>query len=201
MRLYYAPGACSLSPHIVAREAGLDLELVKVDLKSHKTETGADFYEINPKGYVPALQLEGGEVLTENPAVVLFMAEQKPGAALAPEIGGLDRYRCYEWLNFISTEVHKAFAPLFMNASEAEQEAAKKQIRKRFDYIESRLENDYLLGDDFSVADAYLFTIANWLDLHKIDSSAWPRLRAFQKRVAARPAVQQALREEGLIEG
>lgn len=167
MRLYYAPGACSLSPHIVARAAGLDPELIKVDLKSHRTETGTDFYEINPKGYVPALQLEGGEVLTENPAVVLFIAEQKPDAGLVPEIGSLDRYRCYEWLSFISAEVHKAFGPLFMGAGEAEQELAKKQIRHRFDYIESRLDKDYLLGDNFSVADAYLFTISNWLGPHK----------------------------------
>lgn len=198
MKLFYAPGACSLSPHIVALEAGLDIELCKVDLKEHKTEGGADFYDFNPKGCVPTLQLEGGELLTEGPAIVLFMAEQKPDAGLAPEIGSLDRYRTYEWLNFISTELHKAFAPLFGDISEAEKEAAKKRIRKRFDYVESRLDSDYLLGDRFSVADAYLFTIASWLKNFDIDASDWPRLQAFQKRMAERPAVQQALREEGL---
>ena len=200
MKLFYAPGACSLSPHIVALEAGLDIELYKVDLKTHETENGADYTRFNPKGYVPTLQLEGGEILTEGPAIVLFMAEQKPDAGLAPEIGSLDRYRTYEWLNFISAELHKAFAPLFMDASDAEKEAAKERIGKRFDYIESQLDSDYLLGDRFSVADAYLFTIANWLEYHQIDTSSWPKLQAFQKRVAARPAVQRALREEGVVE-
>lgn len=199
MKLYYAPGACSLSPHIVACEAGLDIKLVKVDLKTHKTESGGNFYDINPKGYVPALQLEGGEIITENPAVVLFMAEQKPDAGLAPDIGSLDRYRAYEWLNYISAEVHKSFGPLFGQASEAEQEAAKAQIRKRFDYVESQLKKDYLLGDDFTVPDAYLFTVSNWLDLHKIDTSAWPKLEAYRKRIAERPAVQQAMKDEGLV--
>lgn len=201
MNLYYAPGACSLSPHIVAREAGLDIDLYKVDLKSHRTESGADFTEINPKGYVPTLQLGGGEVLTEGPAIVQFMAEQKPDANLLPESGSLDRYRVQEWLNFISTELHKAFAPLFSDASDEEKQKAKKQISKRFDYVESQLNGKYLVGDQFTVADAYLFTMITWLDHHKIDTSPWPKLQAYQKRVAERPAVQEALREEGLLEG
>ncbi|MGL6160416.1 glutathione transferase GstA [Microbulbifer sp.] len=200
MNLYYAPGACSLSPHIVAREAGLDIDLCKVDLKSHQLESGADFTEINPKGYVPTLQLEGGEVLTEGPTIVQFMAEQKLDAGLLPESGSLDRYRVQEWLNFISSELHKAFAPLFSGASDEEKQKAKEQIRKRFDYVESQLDGKYLVGDRFTVADAYLFTIANWLDQHNIDTSLWPKLQAYQKRVAERPAVRETLREEGLLE-
>ncbi|WP_323846170.1 glutathione transferase GstA [Microbulbifer magnicolonia] len=199
MKLFYAPGACSLSPHIVACEAGIDLELCKVDLGEHKTETGGDYTEINPKGYVPALQLEGGEVLTEGPAIVQFIAEQKPDAKLAPEYGSLDHYRLLEWLNFIAAEVHKAFVPLFWNGSDEDKSRAKKIIARKFDFIESKLDRDYLMGDDFTVADAYLFTIAGWLDKQNIDTSAWPRLQAFQKRMAERPAVQKALREEGLL--
>lgn len=198
MKLYYAPGACSLSPHIVACEAGIQLELVKVDLGEHKTESGADFTEVNPKGYVPALQLEGGEILTEGPAIVQFLAEQKPERDLAPEYGTLDHYRLLEWLNYISTEVHKAFAPLFSQAADEEKERAKNTVGKRFDFVEERLDGDYLLGDHFSVADAYLYTVFCWLGVHKIPTDRWPKLEAFRKRVEERPAVQKALGEEGL---
>ncbi|SEA17354.1 glutathione transferase GstA [Microbulbifer marinus] len=200
MKLFYAPGACSLSPHIVACEAGIDLEMCKVDLQEHKTESGADYREINPKGCVPALQLEGGEILTEGPAIVQFIAEQKPDANLAPEYGSLAHYRLLEWLNYIAAEVHKAFVPLFWDGSDEEKAQAKKTIASRFDFIEERLQHDYLMGDDFTVADAYLFTIASWLDKQNIDTSGWPRLQAFQQRMQERPAVQKAMREEGLLQ-
>lgn len=201
MKLFYAPGACSLSPHIVACEAGIELELARVDLGEHKLESGADFTEINPKGYVPVLQLEGGEMLTEGPAIVQFIAEQKPDAALAPEYGTLDHYRLLEWLNYISTEVHKSFAPLFWDAPEEEKARARKTLRRRFKFIESRLQHDYLMGDEFTIADAYLYVVASWLPKQQIDTDAWPRLQAFLQRMEARPAVQRALREEGALQG
>ncbi|WP_250461646.1 glutathione transferase GstA [Microbulbifer litoralis] len=198
MKLYYSPGACSLSPHIVACEAGIDLELVKVDLGEHRTESGADFTEINPKGYVPVLQLEGGELLTEGPAVVQFLAEQKPERELAPEYGTLAHYRLLEWLNYISTEVHKAFVPLFWNGADEEKARARKIVGRRFDFIEAQFGHDYLLGDGFSVADAYLYTVFSWLEKQNIPTDRWPKLEAFRKRMEARPGVQRALREEGL---
>ena len=198
MKLFYAPGACSLSPHIVTCEAGIELELCKVDLSVHKLETGGDYREINPKGYVPALQLDGGEVLTEGPAIVQFIAEQKPDAKLAPEYGTLAHYRLLEWLNYLAAEVHKSFVPLFWNGTDEEKDKAKKLLRERFDFIESRLEKDYLLGDEFTVADAYLYTVFCWLEKQKIPTDRWPRLEAFRRRMEERPAVQRALREEGL---
>jgi glutathione S-transferase len=198
VKLFYSPGACSLSPHIVACEAGIPVELVQVDLKNHKLESGGDFEEINPKGYVPVLQLDGGERLTEGPAIVQFLAEQKPDAGLLPEAGSLDRYRVQEWLNYISTELHKTFVPLFWNGSEEEKAAAQEKLGERFRYVDSQLDGDYLLGDRFTVADAYLFTVTNWMDRLGIDYSHLPRLQAFHKRVRERPGVQEALRSEGL---
>lgn len=198
MKLFYSPGACSLSPHIVACEAGIPVDLVQVDLKNHKLESGGDFAEINPKGYVPVLQLDGGERLTEGPAIVQFLAEQKPDAGLLPEAGSLDRYRVQEWLNYISTELHKTFVPLFWNGSAEEKAAAQEKLSDRFGYVDSQLDGDYLLGDRFTVADAYLFTVTNWMDRLGIDYSHLPRLQAFQKRVRERPGVQEALRSEGL---
>ncbi|SDK41520.1 glutathione transferase GstA [Microbulbifer yueqingensis] len=199
MKLYYAPGACSLSPHIVACEAGIDLELCKVDLREKKTEDGADFLEINPKGFVPALRIDDGEVLTEGPAIVQFLADLKPDSGLAPPAGSRERYRLQEWLNFIAAELHKSFVPLFWGGTETEKDHARNKIRERFDYVEERLQHDYLLGDDFTVADAYLFTIANWLDRQDMDTSSWPRLQEFQERVRQRPGARKALREEGLL--
>ncbi|WP_299584009.1 glutathione transferase GstA [uncultured Microbulbifer sp.] len=196
MKLFYSPGACSLSPHIVALEAGIDLELSRVDLKTHTLENGDDFSRINPKGYVPTLQLEGGELLTEGVAIVQFLAEQKPNANLAPPLGTLDHYRLLEWLNFLSSEVHKLFLPLFWNGSKEEKNKAREKILRRMDYIDQRLQRDYLLGDSLSVADAYLYTIIRWLQAKHFDMSRWPKLQAFQERMEARPAVQQALRNE-----
>jgi len=145
------------------------------------------------------LQLEGGELLTEGPSIVQFLAEQKPDRNLAPEYGSLDHYRLLEWLNYLSSEVHKAFVPLFWDGAEEEKARARKTVAARFDVIEQQLQHDYLLGDDFSVADAYLYTLATWLGKQKIDTGAWPKLQAFMQRMEARPGVREALREEGLL--
>ncbi|NTV72091.1 MAG: glutathione transferase GstA [Azonexaceae bacterium] len=201
MKLYYATGACSLSPHIVLSELGLPYELVKVELSTHLTADGQDYTAINPKGYVPALQLDDGQLLTEGPAIVQYLADQKPSGGLLPPAGTLERARVQEWLTFIGTELHKNFSPLFNpNASADWKAAAKANIERRFGYIEKALAGrDYLTGSNFCVADAYLFTVVNWTKFVKIDLAPWPALAAFHQRVMARPAVQAALREEGLI--
>jgi glutathione S-transferase len=201
MKLYYSPGACSLSPHIVAHELGLPLTLEKVDTKAKRTESGGDFWQINPKGYVPALELDNGEVLTEGPAIVQYLADQKGNTALAPANGTLARARLQEMLNYITSEIHKSYSPLFSDATpEATREERKAYLAKRYGFIEKILaKQPYLLGDHFTVADAYLFTVTRWADYVKLDLSAFPSLQAFQKRVAARPAVDAALRAEGLI--
>ncbi|EKT4524663.1 glutathione transferase GstA [Pseudomonas putida] len=200
MKLFYSPGACSLSPHIVLNELGLPYSVEKVDLKHHTTADGADYYTINPKGYVPALQLDNGEVLTEGPAIVQYLADQKPQANLLPPAGSLERARVQEWLNFIGTEVHKTLAALF-NPS-ITPEARSKTIDtfgRRLGFVEQALQGkDYLTGQTFSVADAYLFTIVNWAPMLGIDLSPWPTVVQFQKRVANRPAVQKTLQAEGL---
>ena len=198
MKLFFAPGACSLSAHIVACEADIDVELCKVNLKTKETENGADYREINPKGYVPALQLEGGEVLTECPAILQFLAEQKPGKNLAPEYGSLPHYRMLEWLNFITAELHKAFVPLFWNGSDEEKAQAKQLLQERFQYVEDNLDGDYLLGADFCVADAYLFTVYSWCAKVGVETGSWPRLQAYAERMSQRPGVQRAMQEEGL---
>lgn len=201
MKLFYSPGACSLSPHIVLNELDLPYTVEKVDLKTHTTASGADFYTLNAKGYVPALQLDNGEVLTEGPAIIQYLAEQKPQANLLPPAGSLERARVQEWLNFIGTEVHKTLAALF-NPS-ITPEAKSKTIDtfgKRLGLVEKALQGkDYLTGKAFSVADAYLFTIVNWAPMLGIDLSPWPTVVQFQKRVASRPAVQKTLQAEGLI--
>lgn len=201
MKLYFSPGACSLSPHIVLRELGLPFEAVKVDLGSKKTADGGDFKAINPKGYVPTLQLDNGQILTEGPAIVQYLADLKPEAKLAPANGSWERYQLQEWLNFISTEIHKQFSPLFNAANpDSVKDAQKTKLAQRFAEISPLLEKqDYLTGSDFSVADAYLFTVVGWAKFVQLDLSAWPHLIAFQGRVAARPATQRALKAEGLI--
>jgi len=200
MKLFYTPGACSLSPHIVLCELGLPHALIKVDLATHKTEDGRDFADINPKGYVPALLLDDGQLLTEGPAIVQYLADQKPGLGLLPT-ATLARARVQEWLTFIGTELHKSFSPLFNPAAAAEwKAAAMANIERRFSYLDQQLTvNAYLTGEHFCVADAYLFTVVNWTRFLGIDLAPWPALAAFQQRVAARPAVQAALRAEGLI--
>lgn len=202
MKLYYAPGVCSLSPHICLREAGADFEIVRVDTATHLTETGADFKAINPKGYVPALVLESGDVVTEGAALVQYIADRFPMAKLAPANGTLERTRLQEQLNFISSEVHKSFSPLFNKTASAEaKETAKAQVAKRFGDIERLLADGrpYLLGDAFSVADAYLFTVVNWSGVTGIALDSWPHLTAYAKRIGERPAVRAALKAEGLL--
>jgi glutathione S-transferase len=200
MKLYYSPGACSLSPHIILCEAGLPHELIKVDLKTKKTEHGDDFNAINPKGYVPTLVTDDGEVLTEGPAIVQYLADLAPAKNLAPAAGTMARVRLQEWLNFISTEVHKGFGSLFRNPPAEWQEVVRATLAARCAYLAGVLEKQpYLLGEQFSVADAYLFTVLNWSQWVKIDLSPWTALIAYQARVAARPGVQQALKKEGLL--
>lgn len=201
MKLYYSPGACSLSPHIVAREAGLDVQLEKVDTKSHTYGSGADFYQVNPKGYVPVLEIAPGELLTEGPAIVQYLGDQKPQSGIVPPAGSMERYRLQEMLGFINSELHKTYSPLFNPNTKAEQaEERKEYLRKRYKYMDDLLgKSEYLVGGKFTAADAYLFTVTNWAKFVKLDLSGFPNIEAFQKRVAARPAVQQALKEEGLI--
>jgi glutathione S-transferase len=200
MKLYYSSGACSLSPHIVALEAGIDLHLEKVDGKAKRTETGADFWQINPKGYVPALALDNGELLTEGPAIVQYLADLKPESGLAPANGTLARYRLQEMLGYINSELHKTYSPLFKPETPAEvRQERKEYLRKRYALLEGVLaKQPWLLGEHFTVADAYLFTVTNWAKAVELDLSGFPALLAFQKRVAARPAVQAALEAEGL---
>ncbi|HEX9173048.1 MAG TPA: glutathione transferase GstA [Telluria sp.] len=200
MKLYFSPGACSLSPHIVLHEAGLDFSIEQVDLKTKQTVTGADYRAVNQKGSVPALQLKDGTVLTEGPAIVQYIADQAPESQLAPAAGTLQRYQLMEWLNYISSEVHKSFSPLFNPAATEDMTShARSTLAQRFSYLARALEGrDYLLGSQFSVADAYLFTVLSWAGYVKIDLGS-PVLQSYLARVGARPAVQQALRAEGLV--
>jgi len=202
MKLYYSPGACSLAPHIVASELGIDLELDRVDLKTKKTASGEDFAAINPKGYVPALRMDDGAILTEGQVISQFLADLEPDAALVPPNNTLPRYRIQETLGYINSELHKSFSPLFNPATSAEVRAERETyLRKRFTLIEARLaEHEFLMGDEFSIADAYLYTVTNWSNFVKMDLAEFPHLMAFQERVGARPAVQAALRAEGLLE-
>ena len=201
MKLYYAPGACSLSPHIVARELGINVELKKVNTKDKTIEGGGDYWKVNARGYVPALELDNGQVLTEGPAIVQYLADQKPDSGLAPKNGSIERYRLQEWLNFLTSEVHKQFSPLFKpNTPEEYKPIAKQNLATRFDWLDKQLEGkEYLTGKQFTVADAYLFVLTNWTKPTQIDLSKWPNIAAFQKRVAARPKVKEAMQAEGLI--
>jgi glutathione S-transferase len=201
MKLYYSPGACSLSPHIVLLEAGLPYTLVKTDLKTKKTAGGADYLTINSKGTVPALELDDGRVLTEGPAIVQYLADQKPESGLAPRAGTFERYQLMEMLNYITSEVHKAFSPLFNPESSAEmKQASVNALTKKFDWLTGFLgDKTFLLGNTFTVADAYLFTVLKWTRIVKIDLARWPALAAYQARIAQRPKVQAALKEEGLL--
>lgn len=201
MKLYYTPGACSMSPHIVATEAGIELELEKVDLKTKKTASGADFTTINSKGYVPALQLDDGSILTEGPAIVQFLADRAPGSKLAPAAGTMERYRLQEWLNFISTELHKGFSPLFNPAITPEQRTAVvDRLGMRFGWLDKQLAGKkFLTGDQFTVADAYLYTVMNWAGMMKIDLGQWAGIKDYMGRVGERRSVQKAMEEEGLV--
>jgi len=195
MKLYFSPSACSFSPHIALREAGLDFDLVRVDLKSHTlAANGTDFAKINPKGYVPVLELDDGTVLTEGPAIVQYIADRKPESGLAPKAGTLERYRLQEWLGFINSEIHKGFSPLFNPKTPDETKAtARENLSKRLAFVAEHLaKNDFLLGKQFSVADGYLFTVLNWGQWVGIDIAQWPSLAAFQDRVGSRPSVLAA---------
>ena len=201
MKLFYAPGACSLSPHIVAAEAGIDLELVKVNLGTKTVAAEGDYWAVNPKGSVPALELDNGEILTEGPAIVQYLADQKPEARLAPANGTLARYRLQEALNYITSEIHKSYSPLFNPKILPEVRAERVEyLRRRYALLDKQLTGrKYLLGDQFTVADAYLFVVTRWAKAAKVDLSDYANIQAFQNRVAARPAVQVALRAEELM--
>jgi glutathione S-transferase len=201
MKLYYSPGACSLSPHIVSRELGIPVELKKVNTKDKSVEGGGDYRQVNPRGYVPALVLDNGEILTEGPAIVQYLADRKPQARLAPEHGSFERYRLQEWLNFLTSEIHKTFSPLFKpNTPEEYRKIAKENLAGRFDWLDQQLAGkDYLMGSQFTVADAYLFVLLGWTAPTQIDLAKWPNLAAFHKRVGARPKVKEALEAEGLL--
>ena len=200
MKLYYAPGTCSLSPHIVAREAGLPLTLVRVDNKNKTTEAGDDYRAINPKGYVPLLELDNGVRLSEGPAIVQYLADLAPASRLAPPNGSLERYQLQEWLNFITSEIHKQFSPLFdATMPDAAKEKFRNRLATRFDWIAGQLTGrDYLTGS-FTVADAYLFVVLGWTKFTGPDLGRWPVLQEYVARVAARPHVQAAMKAEGLL--
>ena len=202
MKLYYAPGACSLSPHIVSREAGIDLELERADLAQKKTESGKDFWGINPKGQVPVLEIDNGQRLTEGPVIVQYLADQKPGSGLAPAPGTIDRYRVQEWLNFVASEMHKTYGPVFRPATPEEFKVLSREvIGKRVAWLDKELAGkQYLMGDKFTVADAYLFTVLRWSPRVGVDLSKSPNVTAYMDRVAARPKVQEALKAEGLLQ-
>ena len=201
MKLYYSPGACSLSPHIALLEAGLPYDLVKVDLRAKKLENGDDFLAVNPKGQVPALALDSGELITEGPVIVQMIADKAAGKNLAPAHGSSERYKLLEWLNFITAELHKNFGPMFSAVLADDAKAFfKDRVMGKFKYLDSQLAGrDYLMGKDFTVADGYLFTMLSWADRMKFDLSAMPNLVAYKDRVAARPKVKEALTKEGLM--
>lgn len=200
MKLYYTPGASSLATHIALREAGLDFEMEKVDLREKKTESGKDFYRVSAKGVVPALELDNGQMLTEGAAILQYVADQVPGKKLAPEAGNMQRYRLMEWLNLIATELHKNYNPFFNPVMPNPcKEFFKGNLNRYYDVVEEHLSQTvFLLGDTFSVADAYLFTVTQYAGFAGLDLAKWPSLQAFQERVASRPAVLEALKFEGL---
>jgi glutathione S-transferase len=202
MKLYYSPGACSLAPHIVAREAGVTLDLEKVDLAAHKLADGSNYYDVNPRGYVPAIRVKADEpVLTEANVLVQFLADQKPEAGLMPKAGSPERYRAQQWLAFVATELHKNFSWLWYKDTPAETKAkVKEKLNSRFAELDKHLAgNDYLLGKSFSAPDAYAFTIINWVKFLGLNIKEFPNLQAFMSRVAARPKVQETLKAEGLL--
>jgi len=202
MKLYYAPGACSLSPHIVSREAGIDLEFERADIAQKKTESGKDFWGVNPKGQVPVLEIDDGQKLTEGPVIVQYLADQKPDSGLVPAAGTINRYRVQEWLNFVASEMHKTYGPLFRPTTPEEFKVLSRElIGRRIAWLDKELVGkQYLMGDKFTVADAYLFTVLRWSPRVGIDLSKSPNVTAYMDRVAARPKVQEALKAEGLLQ-
>jgi glutathione S-transferase len=201
MKLYYAPAACSQAPHIVAREAGLTIELAKVNFPDKITDEGEKLTDVNPKGAVPTLKLDDGEVLTENAVILQYLADQAPGSELALPAGGIERYRLLEWLNYVATELHKGFGPLWNPATpDSFKDATREALGKKFDYLQEKIgDGPYILGARFSIVDAYAFAVLNWSKIHSIDIARWPGLAAYLERIAERPAVQETLRAEGLL--
>jgi glutathione S-transferase len=201
MRLYFSPGACSMAPHIVLRTAGFTFELEMVDLAKKETASGEDYNKINPKGSVPAIQLDDGQILTEAAVILQYLADQKPESGLVPRPGTMERYRLMEWMNFVTSEVHKQFGPLFNPKVTGEwKENQLNLLSSRFDYLTKSLEGkQFLMGDKFSVADAYLFTVLNWSNFLKVDLEKWPTLKDYMGRVAGRPEVKETMMAEGLI--
>jgi glutathione S-transferase len=197
MKLYIIPGACSLAVNIALREAGIRFELAKLNFETGKTEDGADFRAINPKGYVPALQLHDGRVLTENVAVLLYVADQNPQAKLAPPVGSFERHRLTEWLSFISSEIHKGFSPLYSpSATEEVRQYARNHLGKRLDYLHGVMHETYLVGGQFTIADAYLFTVLSWAGEAGLGLDRWPRLEDYRSHIARRPHVIAAIESE-----
>ena len=201
MKLYYSPGACSLSPHIALCEAGTRFELVKAALQTHTLADGSDYYQVTAKGQVPLLELDDGTRLSEGPVILQYIADHAPGCGLAPDPGTLARYRVQEWLNFITSELHKGFSPLFNPKMPQEaKEIFAARLKDKFGYVDRQLEgNDYLMGAQFSIADCYLFTISNWAAGLGLDLSGFRNVEAYRERMLARPAVQAAMRAEGLL--
>jgi len=201
MKLYYSPGACSLSPHIALHEAGLAFEAIPAPTKTHKLPDGTDYYTINPLGYVPYLTLDDGRSLHEGPAIVQYIADQVPAKNLAPANGTFERYKLQEWLNFIGTELHKAFSPLFVPTTHPDTKAtATERLHSRLKWVDGELaDKQYLMGDTFTVADGYLFTVTNWGQYVGVDISSYANLLAYRARVGARPAVVAAMKAEGLL--
>ena len=202
MKLYFAPGACSLSPHIVLREAGAKLDLEQVNNAEKKTKSGKDYWTINAKGQVPVLEFDSGERLTEGPVIVQYIADKNPAAGLAPAAGSMERYRVQEWLNFTTSELHKTFGPIFRPTTpDAFKALSKENLGKRFDWLDKQLAGkQYLTGDKFTIADAYMFTVLRWSGRIDIDLAKWPNVKGYVDRVAARPKVQEAMKAEGLIQ-
>lgn len=201
MKLYYSKGTCSLSPHITLRELGIPFELIKVDTKSGKTESGEDFTKISPNSYVPALELDDGKVLLEGVAIVQYLADQKPEMNLIPQFGTWERYKFLQMMNFITTELHKGFAPLFKEGfSESSRETARKNLHQRFEYVNKNLaDKPYLLGENYTLADAYLYVVTNWGQYVDVNISGYENIVALRDRVQSRPAVQEALKAEGIV--
>ncbi len=201
MKLYYSPGVCSLSPHICLREAGLAFELVKVDIRKHVMADGSDYRAINPNGYVPVLELDNGERVTEGPAIVQYVADRNPACGLAPANGTLERTRLQSWLNFISSEIHKGYSSLFNPAANDDFKTWQTQrLSERYGWAAEQLDSkSYLMGEQFTCADAYLFTTLGWSKMVGIDVATWPVLKTYSERVAARPKVREAMQAEGLV--
>ncbi len=201
MKLYYSPGACSLAPHIALAEAGLAFDIVRVDIRSHKLQDGSDYLAINPLGYVPLLELDDGSHLSECAVIMQYIADQAPNSHLAPANGTLPRYRLQEWLNIISTELHKGFSPLFSPGMPEEAKSiARQRLNSRLAWIDGQLNGKpFLTGEHFSIADSYLFTVTNWAQHTAIDLSPYPAICALRDRIAARPAVQRAMKAEGIL--